>query len=79
MLQEKTVRHDRLRDSRDKRVPFEPPTNAPHITVSVRHLTLGIQMRRFDKSGQVGSVYDWVGSLSLEPEYFTLSIQITLT
>ena len=31
-------------------------------------------MRRFDKSSQVGSVNDWVGSLSLEPEYFTLSM-----
>ncbi|XP_068737663.1 uncharacterized protein [Montipora capricornis] len=74
LLPEKTARQESLRDSRAKRVPFEPPTNAPHITVSVRHLTLGIQMRRFDNSGQVGSVYDWVGSLSLEPEYFTLSM-----
>ena len=74
LLQEKTARQESLRDSRAKRVPFKPPTNAPHITVSVIHLTLGIQMRRFDKSGQVGSVYDWVGSLSLEPEYFTLSM-----
>ena len=29
---------------------------------------------KFPKSGHVGTVYDWVGSLSLTPEYFTLSI-----
>ena len=26
------------------------------------------------QSGHVGTVYDWVGSLSLTPEYFTLSM-----
>ena len=28
----------------------------------------------FEKRGEVGTVYDWVGSLSLTPEYFTLSM-----
>ena len=29
---------------------------------------------KFPKSGHVGTVYDWVGSLSLTPEYFILSM-----
>lgn len=72
--QEKTARQESLRESRANRVSDEPQANDPHITVSVRHPILGVQTRRFDKSGEVGNIYDWVGSLSLEPEYFTLSM-----
>jgi len=31
-------------------------------------------MRRYERKGEVGMVYDWMGSLSLTPEYFTLSM-----
>ena len=48
--------------------------NEPHFIVSVRHPIVGVQTRRFERKGEVGTVYDWVGSLSLIPEYFTLSM-----
>ena len=56
------------------RVPAEPDTSEVHVKVSVRHVTLGVITCKFPKSGHVGTVYDWVGSLSLTPEYFTLSM-----
>lgn len=72
--QAETERQESLRQARATRVSDEPDISDPHITVSVRHTTLGVQTRRFRKSGEVGIVYDWVGSLSLTPENFTLSM-----
>ena len=60
------------------RVPAEPDTSEVHVKVSVRHVTLGVITCKFPKSGHVGTVYDWVGSLSLTPEYFALSIVGTM-
>ena len=59
-------------------MPAEPDTSEVHVKVSVRHVTLGVITCKFPKSGHVGTVYDWVGSLSLTPEYFTLSIVGTM-
>ncbi|KAJ7373253.1 hypothetical protein OS493_012842 [Desmophyllum pertusum] len=72
--QAETERQESLRQARAMRVSDEPDISDPHITVSLRHTTLGVQTRRFRKSGEVGIVYDWVGSLSLTPENFTLSM-----
>ena len=55
-------------------MPAEPDISEMHVKVSVRHVTMGVITRKFSKSGHVGTVYDWVGSLSLTPEYFTLSM-----
>ena len=63
-----------LREAREMRVPAEPDIGEVHVKVSVRHVTQGVITRKFPKSGHVGTVYDWVGSLSLTPEYFTLSM-----
>lgn len=63
-----------LHNSRALRVLTEPDVSEPHITVSVRHVLLGVQTRRFPKCGMTcGAIYDWIGSLSLTPGYFTLS------
>ncbi|XP_068677159.1 uncharacterized protein [Montipora foliosa] len=64
-----------LRSSRAQRVPAEPDVCEPHITVSVRHVSLGIHTPRFPKRSDMTccAIYDWVGSLSLTPQYFTLS------
>ena len=64
-----------LRSSRAQRVPAEPDVCEPHITVSVRHVSLGVHTRRFPKRSDMTccAIYDWVGSLSLTPQYFTLS------
>ena len=72
--QEKAARQERLREARASRVAKEPEVNEPHFIVSVRHPIVGVQKRRFGRKGEVGTVYDWVGSLSLTPEYFTLSM-----
>ena len=65
----------KLHNSRSLRVPTEPDVNEPHITVSVRHVALGVQTRRFPNSCAMtcSAIYDWIGSLSLTPKYFTLS------
>ena len=71
--QEVTARQESLRAARAMRVPDEPEMSEPLVQVSVRHVTLGVQTRKFAKDDEVGTVYDWVGSLSLTPEHFTLS------
>ena len=55
-------------------MPREPASDEEHVTIAERHVTLGVLTRRFPKSGHVGMVYDWVGSISLIPEHFTLSM-----
>lgn len=72
--QEEFAIQESLREAREMRVPAEPDIIEVHVKVSVRHITLGVITRKFPKSGHVGTVYDWVGSLSLTPEYFTLSM-----
>ena len=72
--QEKVAVQESVRQAREKRLPTEPDLNEEHVKVSVRHVTLGVITRKFSKSGHVGTVYDWVGSLGLPPEYFTLSM-----
>ena len=72
--QEEFAIQESLREAREMRVPAEPDISELHVKVSVRHITLGVITRKFPKSGYVGTVYDWVGSLSLTPEYFTLSM-----
>ena len=72
--QERASRQERLRQARASRLSKEPEVNEPHFIVSVRHPIVGVQTRRFERKGEVGTVYDWVGSLSLTPEYFTLSM-----
>ena len=54
-------------------VPVEPCSDEDSITVSVRHVSLGLQVRRFSMSNRVSSIYDWVGSLSRQPRSFKLS------
>ena len=72
--QEEFAIQESLREAREMRVPAEPDISEVHVKVSPRHVTLGVIIRKFPKSGHVGTVNDWVGSLSLTPEYFTLSM-----
>lgn len=69
---EKT-RQQSLRDGRALRVPEIPPVGKPHVEVSVRHSNMGVVTRSFGPNHTVSVVYDWIGSLSLTPEHFTLS------
>lgn len=63
-------RKKRVQRARTDRVLPEPNTN--FVTVKVRHLTMGLQSRRFPGSACMSAVYDWAGSLNSDPENFTL-------
>lgn len=73
-LQEKAMEQENLRRARKRKVPSEPDPSDPHVQVSVRHLTLGVQTRKFSNSCEVSAVYNWIGSLNPNPEHFTLSM-----
>ena len=55
-------------------MPAKPDISEVHVKVWLRHVTLGVITRKFPKSGHVGTVYGWMGSLTLTPEYFTHSM-----
>ena len=64
-------RKERLQRARIQRVLPEP--NSSFVTVKIRHPSLGLQSRKFPMHTLMYSVYDWAGSLSTEPEHFTLN------
>ncbi|PFX13520.1 hypothetical protein AWC38_SpisGene22385 [Stylophora pistillata] len=72
--QEEFAIQESLREAREMRVPVELDISELYVKVSVRHITLGVITRKFPKRGHVGTVYNWVGSLSLTPKYFILSL-----
>ena len=59
-----------IQQARGARVVPEPDSN--FITVKVRHLTMGVCIRRFSSGAKMSAVYDWIGSLSSDSEHFTL-------
>lgn len=71
--QEKALEDENLLRIRAAKVPAEPGFDDEHVTVSVRHVSLGCQTRRFYSSSKIISIYDWVRSLSIYPTSFTLS------
>ena len=62
---------ERLQRARMDRVLLEPSSD--FVTVKIRHPSLGLQTRKFATHTLMSSVYDWAGSLSTEPEHFTLN------
>lgn len=65
-------RKEELRESREHLVPDEPDLFSPHIVVLVRHQQYGIVKRIFPEEVNMSSVYHWIGSLSPNPENFSL-------
>ena len=63
-----------LRSARLSRVPPEPQetSSSPNVRISIRHPTIGAVSRSFLRRESMFAVYDWCGSLSLEPEFFSL-------
>ena len=63
-----------LRSARLAHVPPEPDemSNGEKVKISIRHPSLGAVSRYFAKRETMLAVYDWCGSLSLEPEFFGL-------
>ena len=70
--EETTKRLETLRRCREQAVGSKPEIEDPHTLVSVRHLTLGVVTRGFHINSTYEEVYNWVGSLALEPEHFHL-------
>lgn len=62
---------ERLQRARMDRVLLEPSSD--FVTVKIRHPSLGLQSRKFATHTLMSSVYDWAGSLSTEPQHFTLN------
>lgn len=62
-----------LQLARAERVlPEVEDLSLPHLTVIVRHTSLGPKARLFNDPSTFQQVYDWVGSLSLHPKYFQI-------
>lgn len=61
-----------LMKERESRVSEEPNLIDPHITIYVRHPTLGTKVRLFSPNATFCEVYDWIGSLSTRPEFFSI-------
>ena len=69
---------EELRLSREARVFPEVEIDDPsHMLVNVRHISFGIVTRSFKKEWSVSAVYDWIGSMSAQPEHFSLTCAIT--
>ena len=70
---EKEVEEEHSLKLRAAKVPVEPSLDEEHVTVSVRHISIGNQTRRFATDCKIASIYHWVGSLSFYPTNFILS------
>ena len=67
---EESKRKKRIQNARADRVVPEPDDE--FVTVKVRHITMGLQSRKFPKTSRMAAVYNWAGSLSPDPENFTI-------
>ncbi|CAB3990884.1 Hypothetical predicted protein [Paramuricea clavata] len=67
---QESKRKKRIQNARADRVVPEPDDE--FVTVKVRHITMGLQSRKFPKTSRMAAVYDWAGSLSPDPENFTI-------
>ena len=63
---------EQLQDARRARVVPEPSTSN-FVTVKIRHPSLGIVSRRLPFDSKMYAVYDWAGSLSIDPAHFILT------
>lgn len=66
-------RQEMLRVTRSLRVPPEPTEEEDKVIIQVRHVEQGLVKRAFKAQERVARIYDWVGSLSPNPEYFRLA------
>lgn len=71
ILEQEEKHKERLQNARKSRVLNEPSDD--FISVKIRHPSLGLQSRRFPRNTKMLAVYDWAGSLCVEPAHFTLN------
>lgn len=67
-------RLERIRDQRSKRVPAEPLPGEQSVPIVVQHTALGRLKRLFATKATCSGIYDWIGSLNIEPEHFELCV-----
>lgn len=58
---------------RSRRIPDEPNVGEASVKVVVQHISRGRLKRSFPPESTVAGIYDWIGSLEIEPEHFELS------
>ena len=63
---------ERLRNVRESCLLQEPDVPEDHVVISVKHITQGVVTRAFYPTSSLMQLYDWVGSLQLDPENFKL-------
>ena len=73
-LKENAIEQENVRRAREMKVPRKPKAHEPHVQVSVRHVNLDVQTRKFPRTCEVSAMYNWIGSVSPDPEHFILSI-----
>ena len=66
-----------LQNKRKSGVREEPDLREENLVISIRHPHLGTQRRIFRVESTFNEVYDWVGSLSPEPKFFSLCCRNT--
>ena len=59
-------------NERLRKPPLEPDISQGLCVISVRHTSLGLVRRLFDRESLIVDVYNWVGSLCPNPKYFEL-------
>jgi len=67
---------EKKRQTRLSRVPPQPTNcyDGQKISVAVNHISKGKVTRAFTEKDDMRSVYNWVGSLTAEPEHFKLCL-----
>ena len=66
-----------LMNVRDSRVVSETSIYEEHVQITIRHPTEGVMKHRFNSKEHesphlFANVYNWVGSVSLDPQYFDI-------
>lgn len=67
-------RLEKIREARSRRVPIEPTPGKPSVQIVVQHSSQGRLKRLFSQESTGSGIYDWIGSLQIEPEDFELCV-----
>lgn len=63
-----------MRSAKAARVPNEPETGSSGVLMVAQHSFQGRVARFFSATEKMVAVYDWLGSLDLHPEHFSLQV-----
>ncbi|XP_057317286.1 uncharacterized protein LOC130662429 [Hydractinia symbiolongicarpus] len=71
-IEKRNLRLQSLNAARKSRVPPEALLTDDHCTISIHHPAEGRKTRLFHARETMTVVYDWAGSLSIEPEHYDI-------